>query len=50
MFLLYLSCLQNYKKFKDQLLCYQTNVKILSFYDLKLCIKNKFVNRIVNNI
>ena len=26
------------------------NVKILSFCDLKLCIKNNFIDRIVNNI
>ena len=50
MFLLYSSCLQNFKKIKDQLLCYQTNVKISSFYDLKLCIKNKLIDQIVNNI
>ena len=42
--------LQNFKKIKDQLLYHQTNVKISSFCDLKLCIKNKFINRIVNNI
>ena len=50
MFLLYPSYLQNFKKFKDQLLYSQTNIKILKFCDLKLCIKNKFINRIVNNI
>ena len=50
MFLLHLSCLQNFKKIKDQLLCYQTNVKISSFYYLKLYIKNKFIDQIVNNI
>ena len=50
MFLLYHLYLQNFKKFKDQLLCHQTNVKISSFCDLKLCIKNKFIDRIVNNI
>ena len=49
MFLLYLSCLQNFKS-KDQLLCHQTNVKILNFCDLKLCIINKFIDWIVNNI
>ena len=27
-----------------------TNVKISNFYDLKLYIKNKFIDRIVNNI
>ena len=50
MFLLYHSYLQNLKKIKDQLLYHQINVKILSFYDLKLCIRNKFIDRIVNNI
>ena len=50
MFLLYRSYLQNFKKIKDQLLCYQTNVKISSFYKLKLCIKNKFIDQIVNKI
>ena len=37
-------------KIENQLLSYQTNVKISNFYDLKLCIKNKFIDRIVNNI
>ena len=50
MFLLYPSCLQNFKKIKDQLLCHQTNIKISSFCNLKLCIKNKFIDRIVNHI
>ena len=50
MFSLYPSCLKNFKKIKDQLLCHQTNVKISSFCDLKLCIKNKFIDQIVNNI
>ena len=50
MFLLYPSCLQNFKKTKDQLLCHQTNIKISSFCNLKLCIKNKFIDRIVNHI
>ena len=50
MFLLYPSCQQNFKKIKDQLLCHQTNVKISSFCDLKLCIKNNFIDRIVNKI
>ena len=50
MFLLYPSYLQNFKKIKDQLLCHQINVKILSFYNLKLCIKNKFIDQIVNKI
>ena len=27
-----------------------TNVKISNFCDLKLCIKNKFIDQIVNNI
>ena len=50
MFLLYPLCLQNFKKIKDQLLCHQTNVKISNFCNLKLCIKDKFIDRIVNNI
>ena len=50
MFLLYHSCLQNFKKIKDQLLFYQTNVKISNFCDLNLYIKNKFINWIVNKI
>ena len=50
MFLLYPLYLQNIKNVKDQLLCYQTNVKISNFCDLKLCIKDKFINQIVNNI
>jgi len=33
-----------------QLLYHQINVKISSFCDIKLCIKNKFINLIVNNI
>ena len=41
MFLLYSSYLQNFKKFKDQLLSLHTNVNI------KLCIKNKFIDQIV---
>ena len=51
MFLLYHSCLQNFKKIKDQLLRHLINVKISSFYNiLKLCIKNKFIDHIVNII
>ena len=50
MFLLYSLYFQNFKKIKDQLLCHQTNVKISSFCDLKLYIKIKFIDRIVNNI
>ena len=50
MFLLYPSCLQNFKKIKDQLLCHQINVIISSFCSLKLCIKNKFIDHIVNKI
>ena len=50
MFLLYSSCLHNFKMIKNQLLYHQTNVKILSFCNLKLCIKNKFIDQIVNNI
>ena len=48
MFLLYHSCLQNFNKIKNKLLCHQTNVKISSFYDQKLCIKNKFVDHVGN--
>ena len=50
MFLLYHSCLQNFKKIKDQLLRHLINVKISSFYNIKLCIKNKFIDHIVNTI
>jgi len=50
MFLLHLSCLQNFKKIKDQLLYHQINVKISGFCDPKLCIKNKFIDQIENNI
>ena len=50
MFLLYHSYLQIFNKIKDQLLCHQTNVKISNFCDFKLRIKNKFIDRIVNNI
>ena len=42
--------MQNFKKIKNQLLCHQTNIKILSFYNLKLYIKNKFIGKKVNNI
>ena len=48
--LIILFMLANFKKIKYQLLCHQTNIKISSFYDLKLCIKNKFIGRIINNI
>ena len=50
MFLLYPLCYQNFKKIKNQLLNHQTNVKISNFCNLKFCIKNKFINRIVNKI
>ena len=50
MFLLHPKCLQNFKKIKDHLLCYQINVIISSFYNLKLYIKNKLIDQIVNNI
>ena len=50
MFLLYPSCVQNFKKIKDQSLYHQIKVKILNFYNLKLYIKNKFIDRIVNDI
>ena len=51
MLLLYPPYLQNFKKIQDQLLYYQTNVTISSFYDLKLCYKkNKFIDQVVNNI
>ena len=43
MFLLYPSCLQNFKKIENQLLCHQINVKVSSFCDLKLCVKNKLM-------
>ena len=32
------------------MLYHQTNVRISNFCNLKLCIKDKFINRIVNNI
>ena len=50
MFLLYPSCAQNFKKIKDQSLYHQIKVKISNFYNLKLYIKNKFIDRIVNDI
>ena len=50
MFVLYHSCLRNFKKIKDQLLFYQTNVKISHYFDIKLYIKNQFIDRIVNKI
>ena len=50
MFLLHPKCLQNFKKIKDHLLCHQINVIISSFYNLKLYIKNKLIDQIVNNI
>ena len=50
MFLLYPSCVQNFKKIKNQSLYHQIKVKILNFYNLKLYIKNKFIDRIVNDI
>ena len=50
MFLLYPSCVQNFKKIKDQSLYHQIKVKISNFYNLKLYIKNKFIDRIVNDI
>ena len=50
MLLLYSLCMYNFKKIKNQLLSPQTNVKISNFYDLELCIKNKFIDRILNNI
>ena len=53
MFLLYPLCLQNFKKIKDELVCHKNKkkkVKISSFCILKLCITNKFIGRIVNNI
>jgi len=36
-----------FQKIKDHLLFHQTNVKISS---LKLCIKNNFIDRTINNI
>ena len=50
MFLLYSPCVQNFKKIKDQSLYHQIKVKISNFYNLKLYIKNKFIDRIVNDI
>ena len=50
MFLLYPSCVQNFKKIKDQSLYHQIKVKISNFYNLKLYIKNKFIDRIVKDI
>ena len=50
MFLLYPSCVQNFKKIKDQSLYHQIKVKISNFYNFKLYIKNKFIDRIVNDI
>jgi len=44
MFLLYPSCLQDFKNIEDKVLCHQTNVKISRFCDLKLYIKNKFID------
>ena len=50
MFLLHPKSLQNFKKIKNQLLCYQINIIISSFCNLKLYIKNKLIDQIVNNI
>ena len=50
MFLLHPYCLQNFKKIKYQLLCHQINVIISSFCNLKLYVKNKLIDQIVNNI
>ena len=50
MFLLHSKCLQNLKKIKIQLLCHQINVMTSSFCNLKLYIKNKLIDQIVNNI
>ena len=50
MFLLHPLCLQNFKKIKDQLLCHQIYVIISNFCNLKLYIKNKLIDQIVNNI
>ena len=50
MFYVHPECLENFKKIKDQLLYHQINVIISSFYNLKLYIKNKLINQIVNNI
>ena len=48
MFLIHLPFMQNFKKIKNQLLRHnQINFK---FYSLKLCIKNKFIDQIVNDI
>ena len=50
MFLLHPLCLKNFKKIKDQLLYHQINVIISNFCNLKLYIKNKLIDQIVNNI
>ena len=50
MFLLHPYCLQNFNKIKNQLLCHQINVIISSFCNLKLYIKNKLIDQIINNI
>ena len=50
MFLLHPKCLQNFKKIKNQLLCHRINVIISSFCNLKLYIKNKLIDQIINNI
>ena len=42
--------LAKFQEDKNQLLCQQTNVKMLSFCDLKFCIINKFIDQIVINI
>ena len=42
--------LPNFKKIKNQLLCHQINVIISSFCNLKLYIKNKLIDQIVNKI
>ena len=50
MLLIYFLYLQNFKNIKNQLLFHQINVKISNFCNLKLFIKNKFIDQIINNI
>ena len=42
--------LTKFQEIKDQLLCHQINVIISSFCNLKLYVKNKIIDQIVNNI
>ena len=49
-FFLYFSCLKIFNKIKYQELFNQSNVYITSFCSLKIYIKNKFMDQIMNNI